>query len=218
MFISASARAPSLVPVPEWFSALLPQELSQDQVAKLYAHYELLERWNQKMNLTTVKSGAEMVTRHYCESLFFGSHLPDEPTSLMDVGTGAGFPGVPIAILKPSCAVTLVESHQRKAVFLRESTRGLANVSVVAQRAQALTDKFEWVVSRAVDPLEVSALVPKLGMKIGLMVGEEDFIELEKLSHIAWQDPIRLPWGDRRICVYGNVPRGTSSSNVPRGT
>ena len=109
------------------------------------------------MNLTTVKSGEETVTRHYCESLFFGSHLPGEPRSVVDIGSGAGFPGVPIAILKPSCAVTLVESHQRKAVFLREATRGLTNVSVVAQRAQDVADKFEWVVSRAVDPQEVAA-------------------------------------------------------------
>jgi 16S rRNA (guanine527-N7)-methyltransferase len=197
------------VPAPRWFSAILPQEFSLDQVEKLYAHYELLERWNRKMNLTTVKSGEETVTRHYSESLFFGSHLPGEPRSVVDIGSGAGFPGVPIAILKPSCAVTLVESHQRKAVFLREATRGLTNVSVVAQRAQEVADKFEWVVSRAVDPQEVAALVPKLGLRIGLMVGEEDFMELQKLTHIAWQDPVRLPWGDRRICAYGEVSRGT---------
>lgn len=207
MFISASVRAPSNVP-PQWFSNLLPAQLTADQIAKLYAHYELLERWNRKMNLTTVQSGEEMVTRHYCESLFFGSHLP-AADSIVDIGSGAGFPGIPIAILNPSCAVTLVESHQRKAVFLRESTRGLMNVRVMAQRAQSIAEKFEWVVSRAVDPQEVAALVPQLGRKIGLMVGEQDFVALQSLSHIAWQDPIRLPWGDRRICVYGEVPRGT---------
>jgi len=160
------------------------------------------------MNLTTVQSGEETVTRHYCESIFFGSHLPPAD-SIVDIGSGAGFPGVPLAIMNPSGAVTLVESHQRKAVFLRESTRHLENVRIIAKRAQSIAEKFDWVVSRAVDPQEVAALLPRLGSKIGLMVGEDDFVALQKLSHIAWQDPVRLPWGDRRICVYGEVPRGT---------
>ena len=156
------------------------------------------------MNLTSVH-GAEMVTRHYCESLFFGAKFPGEPASILDVGSGAGFPGVPIAILKPVCRVTLVESNQKKAVFLREATRGLPNISVAAQRAEDLVQQAEWVVSRAVDPEEVVSLVPKLAPKIALMIGEDDFVALKNLSHIAWLDPVRLPWGDRRICLYGVV-------------
>jgi len=155
------------------------------------------------MNLTTVKSGPEMVLRHYCESLFFGAHLPGDAASIADIGSGAGFPGVPIAILKPACQVTLVESNQRKAVFLREATRELPNVSVLAQRAEEVSKRFEWAVSRAVDPEAVVALVPRLAPKIGLMVGEDDLLAIRRHSDIAWSEPVRLPWGDRRVCVFG---------------
>lgn len=189
------------MPVPQWFSELLPQ-LSNQQAQRLYSHFEILERWNRKMNLTSVRDSKEIVIRHYCESLFFGEHFP-EAASIADIGSGAGFPGVPLAIQRPQSRVTLVESNQRKAVFLRESTRGLANIAVLAKRAQDLSGPFEWVVSRAVDPQEVASLVPKLAPNVGLMIGEEDFSALKGLSHIAWSDPVRLPWGDRRLCVYG---------------
>lgn len=192
------------MPAPLWFSELLqPQHLSDAQIEQLYAHYQFLERWNRKMNLTTVKNGPEMVLRHFCESLFFGAHLPGEPASIADIGSGAGFPGVPIAILKPACKVTLVESNQRKAVFLREATRGLSNVSVIAQRAEEVSDHFDWVASRAVDPEAVVALVPRLAPNICLMVGEDDLLAIRGHSDIAWLEPIRLPWGDRRVCVFG---------------
>jgi len=197
------------VPTPDWFSQLLGAELSVTQVGQLYEHYELLLRWNQRMNLTTVKPGPEMVIRHYCESLFFAAHLPDDEVSVLDVGSGAGFPGIPMAILKPGWRVTLVESGQRKAVFLRESTRGLANVSVLSQRIEDVAFKADWLVARAVDPAQVLLNIPRLAPKVGLMLGEDDFSSLQANKRIAWSQPVRLPWGDRKICVYGEVPRGT---------
>jgi 16S rRNA (guanine(527)-N(7))-methyltransferase RsmG len=203
------------MPVPIWFAELLDRELvrwvrlTDDQVAALYDHYALLERWNQKMSLTSVEPGAETVIRHYCESLFFATHLDNSANSIVDIGSGAGFPGVPIGILKPACKVSLVESNQRKAVFLREATRNLVNVSVIARRAEEISASFDWLVSRAVNPKLVLTLVPKLAPRIGLMLGENDFIELREAKHIAWSEPIRLPWGDRRICVFGKVSRGT---------
>ncbi len=125
---------PEKTPPPGWFRALLEKELqpwltlSHDQVRHLWEHYEVLLRWNERINLTSIPPGEEMVLRHYCESLFFAAHLPVAPPamSILDMGSGAGFPGVPLAILRPDSRVTLLESHQRKAVFLRESTRGLA--------------------------------------------------------------------------------------------
>lgn len=202
------------MPVPTWFAELLERELARwvkltdGQVTALYHHYALLERWSKKINLTSVESGAESVIRHYCESLFFAAHLDTTDSSIVDVGSGAGFPGVPIAILKPDCKVSLVESNQRKAVFLREATRGLPNVSVVAQRAEAVSGSYGWLVSRAVNPNDVVALIPRIAPKIALMLGESDFLELRSSKHVAWFEPIRLPWGDRRICAYG-VSRGT---------
>src|SRR5580704_4478527 len=189
------------MPVPTWFADLLGRELARwvrltdHQVAAVYQHYSLLERWNKKMSLTSVEPGPETVIRHYCESLFFAAHLLNETGSVADIGSGAGFPGVPIAILKPDCTVSLVESNQRKAVFLREATRSLTNVSVIARRAEEISASFDWLVSRAVNPKLVLSLVPKLASRIGLMLGESDFIDLREAKHIAWPEPIRLPWG-----------------------
>ncbi len=203
--------------VPDWFAEVLHRELaawvslSDEQVVQLHDHYSLLERWNKRMNLTSVEPGPETVIRHYCESLFFAAHLENGVGSLADIGSGAGFPGVPIAVLKPTGSVTLVESNQRKAVFLREATRSLANVSVVGLRAEKLSSGFDWLVSRAVNPQEITALLPRLAPKIGLMLAEADFLRVQPAKHIAWSEPIRLPWGDRRICVYGHVSRGTSN-------
>jgi 16S rRNA (guanine(527)-N(7))-methyltransferase RsmG len=152
-----------------------------------------------------VKPGPEMVIRHYCESLFFAEHLPaaQKEISVLDVGSGAGFPGIPMAILKPEWRVTLIESGQRKAVFLRESSRHLSNVSVSAQRVEYVTKPGDWVVARAVDPEGVLLNVPRLAPNIGLMIGEEDFSTIRTNSRIAWSEPLRLPWGDRKLCVYG---------------
>lgn len=195
--------------VPSWFAEILERELagcvnlSGDQVVRLHEHYALLDRWNEKMNLTSVERGEETVIRHYCESLFFAAHLDNNTSSIADIGSGAGFPGIPIAILNPRLRVSLVESSQRKAVFLREATRGLPNVSVIAQRAEELPTIFDTLVARAVNSKEVVALMPRLASKIGLMMGETHFLQLQTLKRIAWSEPIRLPWGDRRICVFG---------------
>jgi len=113
-------------------------ELTAEQIAILEAHYELLGRWNRILNLTRIDSMEAGVERHYAESLFLGAHLPRRPLLVVDVGSGAGFPGIPVAVLRPDCSVTLVESHRRKAVFLREATRRLSNVVVRAERAGEL--------------------------------------------------------------------------------
>jgi len=197
--------------VPSWFTEVLERELqrwlrlSADQVSKLYTHYQFLERWNEKISLTSLEPGVELVVRHYCESLFLGAHLPAEhPAKIADVGSGAGFPGVPIAVLRADWAVTLVESVTRKAVFLRESTRHLGNITVRAQRAQEIEGGFDWVVSRAVNPREVLSNIPHLAPRVGLLIGEQSFSDLKNTPGIAWAEPLRLPWGDRRLCVLGS--------------
>jgi len=200
----------------DWFASRLQEHLpsvtlSADQVNALYAHYEHLTRWNSKINLTSIHSPDEMVVRHYCESLFFGAHLPDAPagTRIADIGSGPGFPGVPMTVLRPDWQVTLVESHQRKAVFLRETTRGFANVFVVAERAGQVNQHFDWLVARAVTPEDILALIPKLASRVGLLIGATDFERVRRHVGFVWSEPIRAPWGDRRLCVFG-VSRGTS--------
>ena len=197
--------------VPRWFAELLEKELhlwlklSESQLRLLWEHYAILLRWNQRINLTSIQAGEPMVIRHYCESLFFAAHLKDAPGAkrIVDLGSGAGFPGAPMAILKPSWNVTLLESNQRKAVFLRESTRALPNISISARRAESVREKFDWLIARGVDPREVLENVPRMAPRLGLMLGEDDFSTIQSLGGIAWLKPVRLPWGDRRICVYG---------------
>lgn len=193
-----------------WFREVLERELrpwvslSIEQIARLHEHYQLLVRWNERISLTSVKPGAEMVIRHYCESLFLGIHLPAaEQVRIVDLGSGAGFPGIPIAILRPDWHVTLVESVQRKAVFLRESARGLPNVSVLGERAEQIKGSFDWVVSRAVHSEDVLKNIPRVSHKVGLLAGETGLGRLKNFPSIAWVEPIRLPWGDRRFCVFG---------------
>jgi 16S rRNA (guanine(527)-N(7))-methyltransferase RsmG len=182
------------------------------QIEQLHRHYERLLHWNERMNLTTVRSGTEAVIRHYCESLFFAAHLPvaNESIRVFDLGSGGGFPGFPMAVLKPGWRVALVESHKRKAVFLRESARDLTNISVISKRFEEVSETADWVVARAVDPQLVLSSIPRLAPNAGLMVSEDDFSALKTDSRIAWAEPVRLPWGDRRICAYGSdVSRGT---------
>jgi 16S rRNA (guanine(527)-N(7))-methyltransferase RsmG len=143
-------------------------QLTTSQVDQLQQHYELMLRWNKTINLTRIEDEQEVVDRHYAESLFLGSNLPDGPLHIADLGSGAGFPGIPIAILRPEYSVTLIESHQRKAVFLKEASRELGNVRVASKRAEDVGDTFDWVVSRAVSWDAVKkvgfVLAPKLAL------------------------------------------------------
>jgi 16S rRNA (guanine527-N7)-methyltransferase len=141
-------------------------ELSSVQLDQLQEHYELMLRWNKTINLTRIERVEEAVDRHYAESLFLGANLPSGRLSIADVGSGAGFPGIPIAILRPELFVSLIESHQRKAVFLKESARVLPNVTVIAKRAEGVVQKFDWVISRAVSwrDLQGLDLAPKLAL------------------------------------------------------
>lgn len=199
------------MPVAAWFSDLLPG-LTTRPLEALFQHYELLQRWNQRMNLTSEPPGRELVERHYCESLFFGENLPETQAgvSIADIGSGAGFPGFPMAVLRPQWSVTLVESNQRKSVFLREASREIPNIRVISKRAEEVEEHFDWIVSRAVRPEDVGALVPRLGPNIGLMLVEREFSQIRSSPHIAWNEPVRLPWGEHRLCVYGkSIKRST---------
>lgn len=175
--------------------------LSAAQLDQLRQHYELLVRWNKVVNLTAVKELDEIVERHYCESIYLAAHLPAGPLTVADVGSGAGFPGTPIAVCRPDCHITLIESHQRKAVFLRESTRTLPSVSVLAKRAEDVQGRFDWTVSRAVKPSDIARSLRRLAPNVALLAGESVDSELPEFS---WQPPIRLPWGRKRFLWIGS--------------
>jgi len=177
-------------------------ELSATQIAVLMAHYELLVRWNQTLNLTRIENMPEAVERHYCESLFLAAHLPPGELRIADVGSGAGFPGLPVAVLRPECSVTLIEAHQRKAVFLREAARSIPNVRVLCNRAEEVLDKFDRAISRAVSYEDLVRPLKKLAPGADLLTGAED--PPAKLGFV-WQAPIALPWGNHRYLRVGEV-------------
>lgn len=184
--------------------------LSGEQVEFLYDHYRLLARWNQVLNLSSIRTLEAAVVRHYCESLFLGVKLPDTVHSVADVGSGAGFPGIPIAVLRPDCEVTLIESHQRKAVFLKEATRGYANVRVISKRAEQVQEHFEWLVSRAVAWEQVARLVPEVAPNLALLVGAQDASKILEMQGMSSCVPLALPWGRHRRLVFAHsVPRET---------
>ena len=166
--------------------------LTVEQLDALEAHYKLLTQWNARLNLTRIESVEDAVRLHYCESLFLGTRLPAGELRIIDVGSGAGFPGIPIAILRPECHVTLVESHQRKGVFLREASRKLPNVLVVTDRAEKLTSTYDWLVSRAVSPPDILKL--NIANNLALLVGAGDAGPSEL------NEP--LPWGEGRYLVF----------------
>lgn len=124
---------------------------------KVSLYLDLLVRWNQRLNLTSIRDPELMVQRHFGESLFAARELRcrvQDGASVLDFGSGAGFPGLPMQILLPTLHVTLAESQAKKAAFLREVLRALElGAEVRAERVEKLpaVDVFEAVVMRAVD-------------------------------------------------------------------
>jgi len=174
--------------------------LTEPQLDALEAHYQLLLKWNKVLNLTRIDRLEEAVERHYAESLFLGTRLPEGSLRIVDIGSGAGFPGIPVAVLRPDCHVTLVESHQRKAVFLREASRSLPNVRVLPQRAEAVRETFDWAISRAVSYSDLRGVLKRLAPRAALLTGAE--------PPGSGFEQTPLPWGDRR---YLTVSRETTS-------
>ena len=156
-------------------------QLSPRQLTLLEDHYQLLLRWNRKINLSRMTNLQDAVRFHYCESLYLATRLPIGPLRIVDIGSGAGFPGIPVAIYRRDSLIDLVESHQRKAVFLREAVRNLANVHVLPKRAEAVSDSYDWTISRAVRP--------------------EAVLKMNLAPHFAILGTTgeKLPWGEDRF-------------------
>jgi len=172
----------------------------------LQAHYQLLQRWNTKLNLVSERSLAGAAERHYGEAIFLASRLPAEPLRVVDVGSGAGFPGFVVAVMRPDCQVTLVESDHRKAAFLREAAREIRNLRVLALRAESLDERFDWLTLRAV---RWETEFERLASHYALLIGEAGLGRLP--GGVAWSSPERLPGSLARVlCIGRPVPRETS--------
>jgi len=179
-------------------------ELTDAQAEALESHYNLLILWNRTLNLTAIRDLPEVVERHYCESIFLAARLPAGPLRIVDVGSGAGFPGFPVAVYRPDCLVTLVESHQRKAVFLQEAARSVPNVRVLARRAEQVEeedDEFDLAISRAVSYRDLSPSVRVLAPAAYLLGGAES---APAEMGFEWEPPVPLPWGKQRYLRIGH--------------
>lgn len=163
--------------------------LTESQLDRLEAHFQLMISWNRRINLTRITDPEAAARLHYCESLFLGTVLPAGPLTICDLGSGAGFPGIPLAIFREDLDVTLLESDQRKAVFLREAIRGQPNAHVLNERLEKCLSKFDWAVSRAVAKEQV--LSENLAPSIALLTSADETC--------VFSEVIRLPWGLNRV-------------------
>jgi 16S rRNA (guanine527-N7)-methyltransferase len=126
--------------------------LAPETAGKFAAYLALLQKWNARTNLTAIRDEEGILSRHFLESILCAHKLPKGIISLLDFGSGAGFPGIPIALIRPEISVTLAESQNKKAAFLREAVRTLdLNTKVHSARAETLATKFDCVTLRAVD-------------------------------------------------------------------
>lgn len=168
----------------------------------LSGYLDLLVRWNARTNLTAIRSPEEIIRRHFGESLFAASHLGDSvPSTLLDLGSGAGFPGIPIALLYPEITVTLAESQNKKATFLREVSRTLAlrNVEVWAGRAEDLPRTFDTVTLRAVDDMKTALAVAASRANRQLLILTTEIPELT--APFTLSDKVELPGSERGYLV-----------------
>ena len=139
-------------------------KLTEEQIEKLRIYYELLVEWNEKMNLTALTEPQDVALKHFCDSILLLSFADiKEGSSLIDVGTGAGFPSVPIKIVRPDIKLCLLDSLNKRLVFLQEvvDKLSLEDVKIVHARAEDgarkadLREKFDYSTSRAVAQLNV---------------------------------------------------------------
>lgn len=183
-----------------------------DQIHKIRGYVSLLLKWNRSISLTTVVDPAEIVSRHFGESMFAISLLPVENCRLADVGSGAGFPGLPLKIASDSLKLTLIESNKKKCAFLSEIVRSLAliDVDVSSQRFEEIRAESGFaniVTARAVGDFSAllrwseSALPPR--GHIVLWIGGEDATIVSSSPGWIWQSPVRIPESQRRFILIG---------------
>ena len=180
--------------------------LDSDLVLRFEDYFDLLLRWNVKTNLTSIRDPEKVLRRHFAESIACARLLPDGIFTLLDFGSGAGFPGIPIALCRPEIAVTLAESQNKKAAFLREAVRTLGlKAQVHGDRAEAIETRFDLVTLRAVEHMDDAvASAARLVSDDGWLALLTTTVGQRKLCEAAgprfcWQDPLPLPGGEYRI-------------------
>jgi 16S rRNA (guanine527-N7)-methyltransferase len=183
----------------------------ESAVAGRFEDYlSLILRWNTRVNLTAIRDEEGILQRHFVESIACARALPADITTLLDFGSGAGFPGIPIALCRPEISVTLAESQGKRAAFLHEAVRVLGiPVKVHSDRAETLATKFDCVTLRAVDRMKVAvkagAQLVSPGGWLALMTtrGELEGLKAAAGAEFSWPTAIQLPGGAERLLALG---------------
>lgn len=169
--------------------------VSAETQRKLINYVALIAKWNRVHNLTSVRDSAKMVSAHLLDSLAVAPHL--EAQTVLDVGSGAGLPGIPLALLWPHARVTLLDSNHKKAAFLRQALieLGLDNADVVSDRVESWQPprKFDLVISRAFSDLaEFLRLAGKQGNAHGTIAAMKGVYPDEELTQISPEYKLRV--------------------------
>lgn len=185
-------------------------ELEPEVAGRFEAYLALLVRWNARLNLTAIRDQEGILSRHFVESIACAQAIPEGVRTLLDFGSGAGFPGIPIALCRPEISVTLSESQGKKAAFLREAVRTLGLSAVVhGQRAEMLESTFDCVVMRAVDRMEkavssASRLVSPHGCLVLMVTGAElAGLQTAAGGDFVWSQTARLPLSNDGLIAVG---------------
>jgi len=168
--------------------AQLGVDLTARAAGQLLAHLALLEQWNRRVNLTAVRGLEAMVVRHLLDSLSIARFVRGQ--SLLDIGSGAGFPGLPLAMVNPNLRITLLDSRRRRVEFLRHlcATLELGNVEVVGARVEDYrpAQKFDTLTTRAFAPLDrtlqLTAALHRPGGRLLAMKGRTPAPEIAALN------------------------------------
>jgi 16S rRNA (guanine527-N7)-methyltransferase len=186
------------------------EPLNEEAIGRLTAYISLIVRWNSRVNLTAIRDENEIISRHIIESIDVSVRLPGEINTLLDFGSGAGLPGVPIAICHPEIQVTLAESQNKKAAFLMECVRVLGlNAGVHSGRAEELKVQFDCVTLRAVDKMPavvgsaVGLVAPEGWLALMTTAADADQLKAAAGARFAWKEPIGMAVGVSRVLLLG---------------
>jgi 16S rRNA (guanine527-N7)-methyltransferase len=184
--------------------------LAAVEAGRFAVYLSLILRWNARVNLTAIRDEEGILRRHFVESIACAHALPAGIRTLLDFGSGAGFPGIPIALCRPEIAVTLAESQGKKAAFLCEAVRLLGiHAKVHSGRAEVLRTAFDCVTLRAVDKMEravhAAAQLVRPGGWLALMTTTADLSTLQAAAgaDFSWPAPLPQPGGEDRILALG---------------
>lgn len=203
----------SLAEIRHLLEPYLVYPLEEAVLAQFKAYLELLLRWNARTNLTAVRTPEEIIRIHFGECIFAAQHLPAGLQTLLDFGSGAGFPGLPIQLCNPDLQVTLAESQSKKAAFLREAVRTLdLPTHVLGARVESLPpeQKFDAVALRAVDNMAAalaaaSQRVQPQGWLVILTSAADEASIKAALTGFDWHIPAQIPQSQQRIVLLGQL-------------